>query len=296
LLIASVFFGIILLYLVSSSIYSYGFARKREYNNFKNDDFEKYRNQLPVPLSKIIKADDGIELSGDIYINNNFSDKKIAIIIHGYGFSRKSVIGIAAVYYNVFGYSVLLPDLRAHGQSGGEFIGFGWHDSCDILKWTAYLREMFGENVKIVLHGISMGGATALLTGAKNDKSVNAIISDCSYSSVREILTSRLKIDFNLPKFPFLYIIDLMMKIKCKFSINDGDVKEEVKKIKCPVLYIHGENDTFIPVRDVYLLYENTKTLKKLYICPNANHAESALINPIEYEQRVYSFLKMVFD
>ncbi|MBO5453645.1 MAG: alpha/beta hydrolase [Clostridia bacterium] len=294
-LIASVLVGLIILYLVANSVYSYGFSRKKDYVDLHEIEFEKHKKQLPVPFSKVIKANDGVELYGDIYMNRNNFSSKIAIIIHGYGFSRKSVIGIADAYYNDFGYSVLLPDLRAHGESGGKYVGFGWSDSKDILNWILYVKEMFGENVQIVLHGISMGGATALLTGAKRSEDISAIISDCSFSSIKDILILRLRKDLNLPKFPFIYIVDFIMRIRCKYSIKDGNVKEEVKKIRCPVFYIHGQDDDFIPVGAVYALYENTKSYKKLYICPAAGHAQSALIDPEEYRNRISNFLKYVF-
>lgn len=295
-LLISVFAGIIVLFLVSNSIYSYGFSRKNGYYDVNNEDYKRYQKSLPIPYSKIIKAEDNVELCGDIYLNEKKKKKTVAIIIHGYGCSRKSVIGIASAYYNDFGYSVLLPDLRAHGDSGGKYIGFGWCDSDDILCWIQYLEQMLGDNIKVILHGVSMGGATALLTAAKKAKNINAIVSDCSFSSIKDIITLRLKEDFNLPKFPFIYLIDLMVKHRCNYSIRDGNVKEEVKKIKCPVLYIHGQNDDFIPVENVYALYENTNSLKKIYICPNAGHAESALINPSEYKNRIYDFLKYVFS
>ncbi len=295
-LLVSVFAGIIILFLVVNSIYSFGFSRKNEYYDSNNDDYKKYQKSLPVPYSKIIKAKDNVELFGDIYINEQKNKKTVVIIIHGYGCSRRSVIGIASAYYNDFGYSVMLPDLRAHGESGGKYIGFGWCDSEDIICWIKYLEQMLGDNIKIILHGISMGGATALLTAAKNSKSVNAIISDCSFSSIKDILTLRLKKDFNLPEFPFIHLIDWMVKHRCNYSIKDGNVKEEVKKIQCPVLYIHGQNDNFIPVENVYVLYENTSSYKKIYICPEAGHAESAITDPLEYKERIHDFLNYVFN
>ncbi len=295
-LLMSVFVGLIILFLVSNSIYSYGFSRKNSYLDVNVDDYQKYQKSLPIPCSKIIRAADNVELSGDIYINENKKRKTVAIIIHGYGCSRKNVIGIASSYYNELGYSVLLPDLRAHGESGGKYIGFGWSDSNDILCWINYLKQMLGDNIQIILHGISMGGATALLTGAKRIKLVSAIISDCSFSSIKDILILRLKKDFNLPKFPFIFLVDWLVKHRCNYSIKDGNVKEEVKKIDCPVLYIHGQNDNFIPVENVYTLYENTKSYKKIYICPEAGHAESAIVDPKEYKNRIFNFLKYVFN
>lgn len=136
-----------------------------------------------------------------------------------------------------------------------------------------------------------MGAATALLTASENDKNVKGVISDCSYISINKILSLRLKKDLKLPRFPFIYLVDIILRIRCKYSINDGNVCEEVKKIKCPILYIHGNEDKFIPVNSVFCLYENTVAPKRLFVCPNAGHAESAIVNPTMYKKKVFDFL-----
>jgi fermentation-respiration switch protein FrsA (DUF1100 family) len=283
-----------MIFLISNSIFSYGFTRKNSYVN-NTEEVLKYKGRLPTPLSRFIKSSDNKKLCGDIYLSErNYNQKCVAIVIHGYGADKDSVLGFADMYYNKFGFSVLVPDLRGHGESEGNYIGFGWHDSYDILLWCKYLCAMLGDNIKIVLHGVSMGAATTLMTASENFPNVVGAISDCSYSSIKNILKLRIKKDLKIPQFPFINLVDLIMRIRCKYSINDGNVKEEVKKIRCPVLYIHGDADTYIPVSAVYSLYENTNSPKKLYICPDAGHAQSARINPEEYFTRVKDFLEFI--
>lgn len=289
-LIISVFAAIIMLFLITNSIYSYGFDRKNlndEEEKRRRGDFEK---KLPKPELLKIKSDDELLLMGDLYYNDK-CNKNFVIVIHGYGTCRKTVVGFADMYFNNMNRSVFVPDLRGHGESGGNYIGFGWQDSEDILLWIDYLRNAFGDNINILLHGVSMGAATALMTASENNKSVKGVISDCSYVSISKILSLRLKKDLKLPKFPFIYLVDLILRIKCKYSINDGNVWEEVRKIKCPTLYIHGKEDRFIPVNSVYSLYENTVAPKRIFVCPNAGHAESAIVDPEMYKRTVLNFV-----
>ena len=72
-----------------------------------------------------------------------------------------------AAYYGRQGYHVLMPDLRGCGESGGDFIGMGWPDRLDMLQWINWIIQRDPE-AQIVLHGISMGGATVMMTAGES--------------------------------------------------------------------------------------------------------------------------------
>ena len=85
------------------------------------------------------------------------------------------------------GWNVLLPDMRTHGESEGKYIGMGWLDRLDVLKWIDLIRER-DEQAQIILHGVSMGGATVMMTsGEALPENVRAVIDDCGYTSVWDI-------------------------------------------------------------------------------------------------------------
>ena len=87
-----------------------------------------------------------------------------------------------------------MPDNRAHGESEGTYIGFGWLDRLDCIQWIHKMKEYFDKDLQIVLHGISMGSATVLMaSGEELPSDVKCIISDCGFTSVLDEFEHELK-------------------------------------------------------------------------------------------------------
>ena len=74
-----------------------------------------------------------------------------AILCHGYTMQARGIAGPASKFYEM-GYSLLLPDARAHGKSGGRFIGMGWAERWDLIGWVEYLNQRYGAP-RVVLYG-----------------------------------------------------------------------------------------------------------------------------------------------
>lgn len=137
--------------------------------------------------------------------------EKIVICFHGYTSQGMSdYIGLSD-YYQKRGFAMLLPDARAHGESEGEYIGFGCLDRQDALGWVRWAVEKLGEETEILLHGTSMGAATLLmLSGLKLPEQVKGIVSDCGFTSPKEVFTHVLHTMYHLPAFPIIPGADLV--------------------------------------------------------------------------------------
>ena len=113
---------------------------------------------------KYITSYDDLKLHAYEIINENPTDKW-AIVVHGYTSEGKLVSAKAKHLYDM-GYNVLVPDLRGHGTSEGDYIGMGWHDRLDVVNLIdTTIKE--NPNAKIVLHGTSMGAATVLMVSGE---------------------------------------------------------------------------------------------------------------------------------
>lgn len=237
-----------------------------------------------------IESEDGLQLQGHTFIQENPSHQW-AMIVHGYQSSEAEAFLIAPLFYEA-GYNVLTMDLRAHGDSQGNYIGMGYLDSRDLLSWTEFLLEKDSDS-QIVYHGTSMGAATVLMaSGLELPSNVKVIIEDCGYSGVWDIFSSELDKRFNLPSFPVLDMARIMAYFQAGYDIKDGNVIAAVEKNDLPTLFIHGEDDDFVPVEMGYQLYEaNASDVKDLLIIENAGHAEAKYANPELYYETIFSFI-----
>ncbi|MCD8015937.1 MAG: alpha/beta hydrolase [Lachnospiraceae bacterium] len=215
------------------------------------------------------------------------------ICFHGYTSQGMSdYIGLSD-YYLKRGWSMLLVDERAHGDSEGKYIGFGCLDRYDALKWIDWAIDQLGEDAQILLHGTSMGGATVLMaSGLGFPPQIKGIVSDCAFTSAKEVFTHVLHSMYHLPAFPMIPISSAFNKKKAGYGLGDCNAAVEVRKAEVPILFIHGSNDTFVPCRMCDELYKNCASPKEKLIIEGAAHAESYYKNPEAYEQALDDFMK----
>lgn len=237
-----------------------------------------------------IESFDGLKLHATWFPQGEC--KKVVICFHGYTSQGMSdYIGLSG-YYLQKGYSMLLVDERAHGQSEGKHIGFGCLDRQDALKWIEKVIKDCGEDVEILLHGTSMGGATVLMTsGLKLPIQVKGIVSDCAFTSAKEVFTHVLKSMYHMPAFPTIQISDFMNRKLSGYGLDECNAAREVKKAKVPILLIHGSGDTFVPCSMCETIYQNCASPKKKLIIEGAAHAESYYKDPTSYEKALNEFI-----
>ena len=185
----------------------------------------------------------------------------------------------------------MLPDARAHGESEGEYIGFGCLDRKDALEWIDWLIEKCGEDVKIMLHGTSMGGATVLMTSSLDlPDNVKGIVSDCAFTSPKEVFTHVLNNMYHLPAFPAIHGADFLNKKLAGYGMDECNARREVQKAKVPILFIHGSADTFVPCSMCDEIYDNCASPKRKLIIEGASHAESYYKDMETYEKALTEF------
>lgn len=237
-----------------------------------------------------IQSDDGLKLHATWFPQEEC--KKIVICFHGYTSRGMNDYTGLSSYYLPHGYSMLLVDERAHGESEGTYIGFGFLDRMDALKWIDWVLETCGEDVRILLHGTSMGGATVLMTSGLNlPEQVKGIISDCAFTSPKEVFTHVLLTMIHLPAFPIMQISDVINRKRAGYGLDDCNAAREVQKATVPILFIHGSADTFVPCSMCDTIYENCTSPKKKLSVEGAAHAESFYKDTEAYENAMTEFL-----
>lgn len=252
---------------------------------------ETWEGELGAPEMVSLVARDKAKLSAAYFTQKQEGTPKLVVIAHGYSGQSAEMKSQARMFYDM-GYDLLIPDARAHGKSEGEYIGFGWLERLDYVDWLEQMVARYQGEVEIVLYGVSMGGATVMMTsGEKLPTQVKAIIEDCGYDSVKNQLAYQLKEMFHLPAFPLVPLASIYTDFRAGYNFYEASAVKQLAKNHLPTLFIHGDIDDFVPTSMVYNNYEATKGPKELVIVEGAKHAESYKVNPEKYQEIVSNFL-----
>ena len=192
-----------------------------------------------------ITSHDGLKLVS--YYYEFAPGAPIEILFHGYrgDGERDLAAGIERCFK--IGRSAIVIKQRASGESEGFIITFGIKERLDCIAWCKYITERFGEDVKIILTGISMGAATVMMaSGEELPSSVVSVLADCGYTSPKEIIIKVMK-DMKLPAAIFYPFVKLGARIFGGFDLEETSPIEAMQKTKLPIIFIHGDSDDFVP-------------------------------------------------
>ncbi|SDI85895.1 alpha/beta hydrolase [Natribacillus halophilus] len=248
-------------------------------------DWYDEQEQIEVELTSY----DDLQLAAS-YMPNGDSDGNAVILAHGYR-SQKENMDEYVEFYHDQGFDVLKPDARGHGESEGDYIGFGWHDRFDYLDWIDMLiDEHDAEN--ILLHGESMGAATVLMASGEDlPHEVRGIVADSAYTTVEEELTHQLQHLYGLPAFPLLNITSLVTNIRAGYTFTEASTIEQIKDNTLPLFLIHGSEDELVPTDMAYELYEAAGGKPELWIVPDAGHTEAHTVTTVAFQERLQAFI-----
>lgn len=239
---------------------------------------------------KYLTSRDGLKLHAYLFPANEEPPKKFVIGVHGYRSYARPEYAPYIEFYQSLGYSMLLPDDRAHRPSEGDYIGFGVLDRLDCVDWAKYLVETYGEDIEIILHGVSMGGATVCGASGEADlpSQVIGIVSDCAFSSGWEVLSYQLGEMGHLPANLIMPRVEKLCEKKAGFNLHDYTAIEQVQKAKVPMLFVQGVNDPLVPSHMAEDLYNACSSEKKeILMVDEAGHGESIAFAPEEYHKLI---------
>lgn len=217
------------------------------------------------------------------------------ILCHGYNSQGSSMVSSARTFYEM-GYHLLLPDARGAGESEGSYTGMGWNDRLDVVGWIDEIIRQ-DSDAQIVLYGVSMGGATVMMVSGEDlPENVKAIVEDCGYSSVWDEFSYQLKEVFHLPAFPIMHFASLVTRVRAGFWLGEADAVAQVAKSKTPILFIHGDTDTFVPFSMLQEVYDATDVEKEMLIAKGAGHGMAASVLDDAYWETVESFINRYLE
>jgi pimeloyl-ACP methyl ester carboxylesterase len=209
------------------------------------------------------------------------------ILMHAIRGNRLSMLERAR-FLNVAGYSVLLFDFRAHGESQGNHITFGYRESEDAKAALHFIKtKMPGEKIAVI--GVSLGGAAAIL--AHPPLKVDAVVLEMVYPRVEQAVVDRLSIRFG-KLGPFLAPL-FLWQLKPRLGVSAVDLRpiDKIAQINVPKLFIAGSADRHTTLVEAKELFDRASKPKEFWAIKGASHVDFHQFSNNEYEKRVLSFL-----
>lgn len=241
-----------------------------------------------------VTASDGTVLSG-IWIKHP-NEQAVAVMMHGYRSTSYNDFPYVLRQLYCMGFSLMLPDQRAHGGSMGNRICFGAKEHADLMLWIEKSAELSGDNTPILLWGLSMG-ATSVLLALKNLKGtrVRAAVADCGFTSPAEILAHLLKKHYPLPKL-LLPSVALWTKVLCGYNIYSYSTVRSLSESDIPVLFFHGSADKIVPPAMTESEFSACASQKECMYVEGAKHGMAFAVDTDGCTDRLKSFIeKYVF-
>jgi len=219
---------------------------------------------------------------------------------HGYrSYGKKEFCGVGQ-YYIERGYNLFIVDHVASGESEGEYCTFGYNETKDSLKWLDYMTETFGKDIKIILHGVSMGAATVMKMSGSGllPENVKMTVADCGFTSGPDFFSYRVnKINNKIPAKALVKAWNNVNKSRTGFDLYSVEPVKSVENATLPMLFIHGEEDGLVPCFMVYELYESCGSENKdLLVIEGADHAQSYMVGKEKYTDKLGKFIDSYID
>ena len=277
-----------LMLIVKPVIYSAEEMRQQAIDHGFGDCVDAYEN---VWNREAFTLDsEGVTLLGEIIRNPDPKGNRVAIICHGHTVNRWNSLKYADIFYRR-GYHVVIYDERHFGASTGDFCSLGEYESKDLNNVIAYVRELFGKDCFLALHGESMGAATSLLVLRYTD--VNLVIADCPFCDSERLFTEYITRNMSIPPILVIPLMEVLARLQYNYHIKETSPMEAVRNSDVPICFMHGIDDTLIACdhsETMIKLCRNPKS--RLHLFPGAEHARSIVVDRKRYEELVDDFLR----
>jgi alpha-beta hydrolase superfamily lysophospholipase len=241
-----------------------------------------------------IAASDGIPLRAWTVIPAKGNGNTV-LLLHGVTDNRLGMAGYAQFFVRN-GYTVLMPDSRAHGVSGGKIATYGLRESNDIHLWVDWIEEhqhpgcIFGM-------GESMGAAL-LLESLRGESRFCAVIAESSFANAREVEAERLANFVGMPPWfgstvlrPVVWTGFIYSRLRYGINLDNASPERAVEGVTVPILLIHGSSDVNIrPWHSRQIASHNGRII--LWEVPGAVHTGAWNAQPQEFERRVLDWFQ----
>lgn len=249
----------------------------RDYESFPKEEY-------------VLEMQDGYKIH-TIFVPAPEPTDKYVIITHGYTANRYGAVKYLHMYRD-FGYNCVIYDDRGHGLNERTICTMGMKESKDLTEIIRDTFERYGKDIKLGLHGESMGSAmTVYALGEKPN--VKFAVIDCGFADLMNVIQEKIKSLFHLPSI-FCYPASLMCKLFFGYWVKEVQPIQALTENEVPLCFMHGEDDDFILYSNSIRMSEATKGYSEVNLFPGATHAVSITTDEERYRKVCKEFLEKV--
>lgn len=270
--------------------FSYEEMRKQEIGNgFEEgiDAYEKEWKREPFHFER-----DKARIEGEYIPNPRPVGNRAVIIAHGHTVNRCSSLKYALMFYRM-GFHVVIYDERHFGSSTGDFSTLGEKEADDLICLYSLVKKRFGEDCRIGLHGESMGAATCLY--ALKDIDPAFVIADCPFEDSELLFRQFISKKLTIIPAVLVFFIEILAKIQYGYHIKEVSPIRSVSSSDVPICFIHGKADNLIlPKHSEDMIKVSRSPESRIRLFEKADHAQSVILYPKEYEKLLQEFTEEV--
>lgn len=233
---------------------------------------------------------DGVKLAGHYYPCEK--PERILIAAHGWRSGWNYDYRTLAPFLHEHRTSVLMIDLRGHGESGDRYLYYGKKERFDIAGWTQYAAQNLAADIPIYVMGMSAGALSTLMSASAGlHENTKGIILDSCAASARVLGYSVVKNMGLNPKiiYPF---IRLDARIRMGMDDNEYTGFDALEENRLPILFIHGTGDKVADIHSMEELYKKCRSPKYKLIVDGAGHTQSCFLAPEQYQHALLAFFE----
>jgi uncharacterized protein len=208
------------------------------------------------------------------------------LLLHGVRSNKRAMLPRAR-FLKELGFSVLLIDLQAHGESEGERISFGYREAADVRAAVEKLQELAPDE-QIGVLGVSLGAAAILLSDVQ--PMAAAVVLESLYPTFEEAVANRMRMHFGAVGAWFSPL--LLAQLAPRLGVTAAELRpiERASLLRSPVLFVHGTEDRHTTIQEVQRIIRNVPAPKEFYFLSGAAHVDLHGFGGKAYERRVGGF------
>lgn len=208
------------------------------------------------------------------------------IVLHGIYESRRAMLERAKLFHDS-GYSVVLIDMQAHGESPGKNVTIGFLERHDVRAAVQFAKQTHPDH-RIGIVACSMGGAATLLASPLE---IDALVLESVYPTITEAVHNRVSVRLG----PLSHALAplLLCQLKPRLGISTSDLRpiDRIASVDCPVLLAAGDADRHTSIAETRRMFDTAVSPKQLVIFEDAHHTDLLKHNPKKYNDEILPFL-----